>query len=58
MIIINENKNLIGVGCLGSTYILEINEHRIYEDSYSKNERENISYMEPFTNNIFPLKIN
>ena len=38
-------------------YLLEINEHRIYEDSYSKNERENISYMEPFTNNIYPLKI-
>lgn len=38
-------------------YILEINEHRIYEDSYSKNEREIISYMEVFANNIFPLKI-
>ena len=38
-------------------YLLEVSEHRIFEDSYSKNERENISYMEPFTNNIFPLKI-
>ena len=38
-------------------YLLEINEHRTYEDSYSNNERENISYMEPITNNIFPLKI-
>ena len=38
-------------------YLLEINEHRIYEDSYSKNEQEDISYMEPITYNIFPLKI-
>ena len=38
-------------------YLLEINEHRIYEDSYSKNEKEDISYMEPITYNIFPLKI-
>ena len=38
-------------------YLLEINEHRIFEDSYSKNEREDISYMEPITGNIFPLKI-
>ena len=40
-----------------SGYLLEINEHRIYEDSYSKNEREDISYMEPITYNVFPLKI-
>ena len=38
-------------------YLLEINEHRVYEDSYSKNEKEDISYMEPITYNIFPLKI-
>ena len=38
-------------------YLLEINEHRIYEDSYSKNEREELAYMEPITNNIYPLQI-
>ena len=38
-------------------YLLEIEEHRINEDSYSKNERNEISYMEPITYNAFPLQI-